>query len=126
MENTIQIAVKQTKFDAYCTEYDDEFEASEVKGAVRNLFPDGRNELIIMLHDGDRPWTLKLRKHGSTYIGSYCPDNSLTGYPVEMRLWTSPEDEDELLLLGTWKNTDEDGDLIPWSLLLTRQESDET
>lgn len=122
---TITHGVTQTKFDADCTEYlDDEYDAAEVQRAVRNQFPDGRDEFIFTMHDGDRPWTLKLHKRGSAYIGTYCPDDDITGYPAEMRLWTSPDDADELLLLGTWQDVDNDGKLIPWSLLLTRLDVD--
>lgn len=117
------IDFEQTKLEGECAEYNG-YDTSTVTRAIRNVFPDGRDEFVIDLDQDGDPWVLHMRKHGDEYVGLLCLAKQVTGYPVTMRLWRSTWKEEEWLLLGTWKNTDEPGEVNEWSIRLWPEESE--
>lgn len=80
---------------------------------------------MVEMNDGDSRWTLHLRKKGGEYVGGLCQDNAVSSCPLSLRVWTAPDDDNDQLLLGTWKNTDDSDEKNDWPLLFTRMAPDE-
>ena len=95
--------MKRTDLDGTWSDYTYDILDQPVTKASRFQRPDGGDEFVIRATAEGTPWELHLRRRGMEYHGLYCYVGEVDGYPVVMRLYHA-DGEDELLLLGTWKN----------------------
>lgn len=109
------MGVTRVDFDGTWSDFTYDLLDQPIESARRIQRDDGADEFVVQASAEGSRWELHLRRRGAEYHGLYRFVGEDDGYPVVMRLYHA-DGEDELLLLGTWKNPGVE--TTRWSILL--------
>ena len=91
------------KLDGSWSDYTSGLNDNSVDAARRITYPDGREDFVIEAESEEGNWSLRLSRIHQKFTGTWSYERDLRQFKIEMQLYQSAFDSDELLLLGTWE-----------------------